>query len=562
MPAIKGKTLFFTTSPRTPLKMVPEIQLLADKFQGKPWNPNTQAEYTYALVKMDFYQGSQQVNDPAFSARDRINRAPKAYGFVDLKPSVALTGAGDAFVNANHKEEPLLRQLVKFQLPSPFHTLPRNSSISFWVKPYLELLRLIHHFGSLTFDEVMIFGMQLIDYRQFEAVVAKIEAFRNEKARRQGRYRDLLNETCSREIRSIYTEEFETGDLRTRESDTRTAAAFIKKKRSNLRDYTDACFRYLRATGVVTISQSGHSLSIAPEKADDVEYLLETVDRNPVFVEDEKAYKEYLYNPELPKLYSDDFDNLTTIVHRIDPTIDCYQYTLIELKDLQYDLLDREKQRIIDEQAKSIKDYREYDDIVQTFEIVKSRDAYYDRPLMFEWNTWRAMTMIDGGSIKANLNFDDAGRPLSTAAGNMADIECDYEDFILNVEVTLQTGQKQYDNEGEPVARHVGKTKELRGKPTYCFFIAPTISEATIAHFFTLLHTPIRHYGGKATIIPIELSTCEKMVADSKKASYVPNPQHILGLVDKVRKIGMEAEDEIDWFDKTRSAALSWLESA
>lgn len=41
------------------------------------------------------------------------------------------------------------------------------------------------------------------------------------------------------------------------------------------------------------------------------------------------------------------------------------------------------------------------------------------------------MTMLDGGEMKANLHFDDFGKPLSTAQGNMADIVCDYGDFLL-----------------------------------------------------------------------------------------------------------------------------------
>ena len=170
------------------------------------------------------------------------------------------------------------------------------------------------------------------------------------------------------------------------------------------------------------------------------------------------------------------------------------------------------------------------------------------------------MTMIDGGEIHPNLNFDDQGFPLSTAAGNLADIVCDYGDFILNVEVTLQAGQKQYDNEGEPVARHVGKMIEATGKPAFCFFIAPTISDATKAHFFALQHTSIKHYGGKANILPLELNTFEKMVLDSKKASYAPKPQHIRKLIDKTQELAKTAEDELDWFEKAKRTALSWLE--
>lgn len=94
------------------------------------------------------------------------------------------------------------------------------------------------------------------------------------------------------------------------------------------------------------------------------------------------------------------------------------------------------------EEVKSIKQYKHYDDIQSVFsDIVAKR--YYDNPTMLKWNTWRAMTMLDGGNIKANLNFDDFGKPLSTAAGNMADIICDYGEFLVTVEVTMASGQRQ-----------------------------------------------------------------------------------------------------------------------
>lgn len=559
MSAIKGKTLFFTTSPRTPLKMVPEIKLLSDKFEGYPWNKDTQSEYMYELVKTDFYQGSTKPKDPALSARDRITRAPKAYGFVNLKPTISLTDAGKAFVRAKHKEEVLLRQLIKFQLPSPFHTLSPKGTTKFWVKPYLEFLRLIRHFGSISFDEIMLFGMQLTDYHLFDVITNKIEEFRIAKANNKGRYRTLFNNYCESEIRSIYAEEFKSGNLHTRESKTKNATDFIKKKRSNLRDYTDACFRYLRATGVVKISQSNHSLSIAPEKTEEIDFLLSKLDRDPIYIDNETSYKNYLFDATTPKLFSDNYENLVATINKINPSIKCQEYSIGELKDLLYELLEQKKRGLIEKQTKRIKNYEEYDEIIEVFNKVTSRDAFYDAPLMFEWNMWRAMTMIDGGQISANLKFDDAGRPLSTAAGNMADIVCDYENFILNVEVTLMSGQKQYDNEGEPVARHVGKTKEATGKPTYCFFIAPKISEATIAHFFVLTKTPIKLYGGKSMIIPLELATFEKMLADSKKASYIPNPQQILDLVNKSKSLAEEATDEIDWFNRTKEVALNWL---
>ena len=66
---------------------------------------------------------------------------------------------------------------------------------------------------------------------------------------------------------------------------------------SNMRDYADACVRYLRATGLVSISQLGKSLSIMPEKKADVEFILKTVKKEPVFIDNEQKYIEYLGNP-------------------------------------------------------------------------------------------------------------------------------------------------------------------------------------------------------------------------------------------------------------------------
>ena len=99
MAYLKSKTLFFTTSPRTPLKMIPEIQVLYNNFEGKKWNTKTQVEFIKKLAEGNDFDGKGSEKDMAFSARDRINRAPKALGFVDLKPHINLTEAGENFIS-------------------------------------------------------------------------------------------------------------------------------------------------------------------------------------------------------------------------------------------------------------------------------------------------------------------------------------------------------------------------------------------------------------------------------------------------------------------------------
>lgn len=90
----KTRTVFAFTSPRTIEKIIPEIQVLVDSFEGQEWNNNTQTEFFHKLYKSGFYEGDKMPDNITLAARDRITRAPKALGFVDLKPKIKLTEVG------------------------------------------------------------------------------------------------------------------------------------------------------------------------------------------------------------------------------------------------------------------------------------------------------------------------------------------------------------------------------------------------------------------------------------------------------------------------------------
>lgn len=558
MARLQGRTLFFITSPRSPFKMIPEISLLVKDFTGKEWNTTTQEEFIKELVQDEHFEGIGSPKDLAFSARDRINRGPKALGFVDLKPSIQLTDAGKNFIDEDLYEEALLRQLLKFQLPSPYHTETTNPDVTFCVKPYLEILRLVYTLEKVTFDEIMIFGMQLTSYTKFDEVVQKILKFRKAKENNRGSYKNFMGKYRDDEIFSIFSDDIQQGNTKTRESKDASVAKFIKTKASNQRDYTDACFRYLRSTGLVSISQKGKSLYITPEKKAEVEYYLNNIDRKPVFIDSEREYKAYLFDSTVPTLYTDDRDNIIQELSVISPGISYADWDIFALKkELKYKLIER-KAGIISKQVKRLKDYKEYADVIGTFGDIMNK-AYYDTPLMFEWNTWRAMTMLDGGNIVANLKFDDNGDPLSTASGNMADIVCDYGKFALAVEVTMQSGQKQYEMEGEPVSRHLAKLKKETGKEAYCFFIAPKINESCIAHFFVLHKLNLSSYGGESVIIPLELDVFTKMVEQSGKATYEPSPEQVHKFCKYSMEVAKSVNNEMEWYEKIRSKALDWL---
>lgn len=555
--SIDSKVLFITTSPRTPEKMIPEIELLSKKFEGKKWNKENQIAFMELLREENFFNGSGD-NDPAFSARDRINRAPKALGFVLLEPTIKLTAAGKALISAKRKEEVFLRQLLKFQIPSPYHK-PSEKAATFYVKPYLEILRLVYTLGTLKFDELMIFGLQLTDYRNFDAIVKKIEKFRIEREKTAKKYREFKYYYQLNELQEIYSAEIAKGDTATRESTIATAKKFLKTKANNMHDYADACIRYLRSTGLVSISHIGRSLSILPEKKKDVEFILQNVGREPVFVDDKEKYLDYLANPELPVLLTDDRTALVQKITAENPSATISDTaTISELKEMLDDLMIAKREKIIQTQITEIKDYKEYDDIQNTFTQIETNDIF-DPSLILEWNTWRGMTMLDGGNIKANLKFDDFGKPMSTAQGNMADIVCDYGDFGLTVEVTMASGQKQYEMEGEPVSRHLAKFKKETGKDAFCLFVAPTINEACVSHFYGLHNLNISYYGGKSVIVPIPLSVFRKMLEDSFKASYTPNPAQVKAFFEYSRTVAANSKSEQEWYNKVVEKALNWL---
>lgn len=574
MARLANKALFFTTSPRTPVKMIPEIRLLHEQFEGRKWNKESQREFADCLKNADCFEGSTSSGETDFSARDRITRAPKALGFVDLKPNIVLTEAGQAFISGNRPQEIFLRQLLKFQLPSPYHVENNNIAGTFYIRPYLEIMRLVRELEYITFDELKIFVLQMTDYRQFDNIKAAILAFRDEKEVRKGEYKKFVMEQWIQAILNIHKDRIQAGKIKTRESTDKTLKSFIKTQRGNLRDYADACFRYLRYAGLFVFS--GHSIRVAQDKVNDLDYILSNVERKPVFIDflqvenkrdikkqfdiDRAAYKAYLFSAVLPGLYVDIKENIIdTLVHIGEFTRrELNGKTIDELKDLRDEIIQRHKDAVIQAEVEEIKSYALYSEIIDTYNKIISYE-YYDAPLMFEYNTWRAMTMLDGGDIKGNFNVDDAGKPLSTAQGNKSDIECDYGDFVLSVEVTLQSGRRQYETEGEPVARHYGQMKQRTGKETYCLFIAPTINPAALTHFYMLNQINNQYYGGKTQIVPLELDQFMRLVENSYNSTNHPTPadvQQFLNLA--IEQIEM-TKDENEWSERIQDCIDNWL---
>ena len=102
--------------------------------------------------------------------------------------------------------------------------------------------------------------------------------------------------------------------------------------------------------------------------------------------------------------------------------------------------------------------------------------------------------------------------------------------------------------------------KKETGKEAYCLFVAPTINEACIAHFYGLHNLNISYYGGKSVIVPLPLNVFKKMLEDSFKASYIPNPEQVKSFFEYSRTVASISHSEQEWYNKVVEKALNWLE--
>ena len=553
----KSKALFGFTSPRSIEKIIPEIRILTDNFGGEVWSGNQgiQESFFQKLYESKFYEGDTYPTDPALAARDRMTRAPKAFGFIDLEPKISLTKAGELLLSEKRLDETFTRQLLKFQLPSPYHTQSRK--VEFGVKPYLELIRLINDLGSLSKTEIALFFSQLIHYSKYNSIVTKIMSFREGSKTYKGSRKMYVNECFENEILEIFGEEIQSKNLKTRESNDTSLKKFVKTKKANMKDYADAFVRYIRATELITFQKRTFRLIISPQKVDEVNFILKTISREPIEFKNIQEFKDYLFNPFSIKLLTDDKKLLVKKIKKLgDTTVDCSLDTE-ELKDILDFLRIAVKTKSIEEKKRKLKAYKEVDEILEVFDQIKSKDVP-DAPLFLEWNVWRSFVMLNYAiRIDGNFIMDLDGMPLSTAPGNKPDLEIEFEDFGIIGEVTLSAGATQFKMEGDSVPRHYGDFKERTKKESYCLFIAPKIDEGTKAFFFNLNKGYTTRYGGATKIIPLTIDTFIEFVNVGVKHNF-SDPNKLKSWLEEQWIINQSIGNEVEWNERIKETIKSW----
>jgi hypothetical protein len=583
MPQIT-RTWSVPTSPRNPYKLINELKLLS-KFEGEQWNKTTQAKFAEKLKNADFFEGTVSASEPDFSARDRINRAPKTFGFVrfDEDRKICITEAGRQLISEVRLEELFLRQLLKWQYPSVNHNEQAYRD-NFCIKPFLEVLRIIRELDGIAKYELAIFCIPLIKHKDVQSTMEKIRDFRSSLSIKKTpiERKRFIKEEFKNKFRGIYREDLRTRNIHVRESRTDDSEeAFIRTKIRNAKDYADAAMRYFRATGLFVFTGGNYRLKILDTKWEAVEEILGKNNPDPLaYVKSPSDFLNYLGAVSLPPIPQDDVYSLISEIDAISERYAANKFSLEarhknKLKDIRN--LDIEKLKnfrdeidgklrlcIVQQKQKELRSYDLLPEIIDTFNKIKDRynDEIPDKPLFLEWNVWRALSLLNDGKIVGNFKMDIDGMPISTAPGNMPDIECYYKDFSLIVEVTLATGQRQYETEGEPVSRHIGQiVKQLRMKgdnrPVYGLFIASTVNNSVVAHFFVISRVSVGYYGGKVKIVPIDIETFIGMLEHAKECEGI-KAKHIHEFLKWMDAESSKFSGEKEWNESIKCISKDW----
>lgn len=564
MSTFSERFLFFSTNPRSPIKTQLVLKTIK-KFHldGLPYNKDLQCEFYRDYTKNTTDKGGQS-KDPAFSGRQLLTRAPQALGFLQARArhNLMITKAGESLIDDDLYEDTILHQMLKFQLPSPLHRENKKTNNGFFnIKPFLELIRLINELEYLTYEEFMIYGMTLTDYHNFDATVDAIKSYRMRRNAIKGI--KSLQEFDDQErllvFKNLYKDILAKGNFKTRESSTTTEEEYTKKKLKNWHDYADAIFRLLHESGLIVAT--GHrTMRISPRRQAEVDYILKNIDRDPLPVSTPRdAFDKYMFDPAIPLLKNDNRNNimkyLSSLNVRYDPNS-----SLTALKKLEHKYIVQGRQRKVDKEVARLKKRMPDDinDIVNMFDDIKKK-RIEDAPTYMEWNTWRAVTMIDHGNIIGNFVTDDEGQPRHTAAGGQGDIVGNYNNFNIVYEVTMSTGSTQYNMESEPVTRHVGSLQKSSKLPTYGIFIAKKLNKDVINFFRISALAYSDAFNGAACVVPFSLDDFVAFFKDAsrKVLSEVELEEICKYASDKARETILKQVTAEDWYNDVREHAMS-----
>lgn len=567
-----------------------------------------------------------------------LNQLGFCFAYESSEEPVIITKAGESLINNSEiEDEVFLRQLLKYQKPC---TLPKQNGASFEnvsVLPFIVSLKTTYELQGLSKEEISIFLNTTVRMNDVDNMIQQIKDYRIQRSKIEGRVKRKefyvkvqlarLEEVFGDEIneRVILIKKLIAGykknptfiistqgkkllaDITKGGKGSKTikarraqlaiietiksgkGVAVIKKvfldyylslKIATLRDYADLTARYLRKSGLFSISRE--KLITITEKDDLIKSLLS---QKWNLIENEK-YLDYLWNDSLPILPSDKADylkshlaiiktkekilfdkvgtreSLVLVGKDVVPAKDIVglkqqtksiETNLLKLKEIEFYYSQREEKQV--------------DDIINFYDLILTKqilggEAYY--PAYLEWNTWRVFLAIDTLTNKPyearNFKIDDELQPVNHATGNQPDMVFEYENFVLVTEVTLSVRANQWSSESEPVPRHVAKIQsKFKGKKdVFGIFIAPNIDTNSILTFFNNRQYAIDDDIIELTIVPLSVDQIKWLLGLFKEKRF--STQDMKRLFETIKSEIPSSKDAIEWGKKIPVLMNNWAQ--
>ncbi|MDX9971040.1 MAG: AlwI family type II restriction endonuclease [Candidatus Gracilibacteria bacterium] len=431
------------TTIRNPQRIKDGLELLK-KFEGKSWDYDLQREFYDEANKRGIMESDgSKVKEKELHARKWVS-CLNQLGFArawksEEKGPVEITDVGNQLVNDEITfEEAMLRQLLKYQLPSPIES--GKNYESFHVHPFRVFLEIIYGLyrqdvSGLTKEEIGLFVItnlkdedcsesieEIVKYRSNRASIKgknpKLKFFRDSTkaviarnfAKKLGKAEEVLKRLMEQAKKSksfLKSSEF-ISELRTvlfgkepkkqRMTDNIRSLItkgesfnkifdyyldeFVGTKGGTLKDYADSQVRYVMTTGLFSLNRD--RIVIKPNKLDLIKAILA---EPPVFFDGDK-YLDYFYNSEMPKLPLDDADFMVMNIGDLQQQLErLSEKTGLEVEPLMTVERSVPKLKKVNQQLeKELIRQKEYlfykdqgtneqiDDIIDYFERIKTRD--------------------------------------------------------------------------------------------------------------------------------------------------------------------------------------------
>lgn len=584
-----------STTVRNP-ERIPDFCLALETVIGKEWNQSSQLDFMYELIRRRFYTpqnmtddqqqrfdnpeyelsrkeakeifDTQSYEDPPMRGRTAI--APlRDIGIVRLSRLVELTSIGQELINGTVSlQDVLLNYFLKWEVPTPGHRLYSEQN-GFNIRPFIGTLALIIRVNQLwsengfepvglSREEFEIYAPTLISHEFIDLFAKRIV-----ETRKQVRSKKTAAEKMS-VAETDYSKHLTWCSANNKVTQT---------DRNNLRDFGDNAIRYFRQTGFIEYRGAGRYVDISTAVVPQAEMLVAGELYIPTGFDDKAAYFEYVANlASFTPPWADERQLIKVKKHlrsvlkasgvEVEVRATGGGDVINKIRGEDDEIINL-RRALVDSRLKQLKKISRQnsflDELVKEYDDLVSRNygGYLPKPVALEFNAFKTfLSLNDAVSVKANYPTGDDGEPISTAPGGATDLICEYDSFVLSVEVTMSRGNTQWVMEGQPVQRHLRSIEEEYSKPAYALFLAPKLHVDTVETFWIAnMHG---YQGDKQRIVALELSFWREYLSSQKDVltSNQYGHQDLKSFLDSALPKQQVHSNSVQWKQKINSNAF------